>query len=43
MLMGGDEGRALAEQSAAAMEAAGVRAPIRYARLLVPGAFGAPV
>ena len=35
--LGGDEGRALVQQAEEAMRAKGVRVPVRYASMLVPG------
>ena len=39
--LGGDEGRALVEQAEEAMRAKGVRAPVRYVSMLVPGVWPA--
>jgi hypothetical protein len=38
-LLGGDEGRELAARAEAALAAAGVRAPRRFAAMLVPGSW----
>jgi hypothetical protein len=43
LLLGGDEGRALVESARSALAAQGVRAPLRFVSMSVPGRFEPPV
>jgi hypothetical protein len=42
-LLGGDDGRALVESARLALEARGVRSPVRFVSMMVPGRFEPPV
>jgi eukaryotic-like serine/threonine-protein kinase len=43
LLLGGDEGRALVKSASSALAAQGVRAPLRFVSMIVPGRFEPPV